>query len=90
VYLIVSIINNFETSPFLLSIWLFFLNYLGLAISLWPWVIPYQVTIWEAAATSESLSLLLVGTIIALPLVLGYTAYNYYVFRGKTTHEVLY
>ncbi|MBU0800166.1 MAG: cytochrome d ubiquinol oxidase subunit II, partial [Alphaproteobacteria bacterium] len=88
--LIRALVRNHETSPFLYSIGLFFLGYLGLGASLWPRVVPHDVTIWQAAAAPESLSLLLVGTVIMLPVVLGYTAWCYYVFRGKAGHEHLY
>jgi cytochrome d ubiquinol oxidase subunit II len=79
-----------ETSPFLLSMGVFLTAYLGLGISLWPWLIPFEITYQQAAAVPESLSLLLVGTVIMLPVVLGYTAYSYYLFRGKVTHEGYY
>jgi cytochrome d ubiquinol oxidase subunit II len=79
-----------EYRPFLLSLGIFLLNYIGLGISLWPWLVPYEVTIWQAAAAPESQSLLLVGTVIMLPLVLTYTGYCYYIFRGKTSHEATY
>jgi cytochrome d ubiquinol oxidase subunit II len=79
-----------ENRPFFLSLGLFLLNYIGLGISLWPWLVPYEITIWQAAAAPESQSLLLIGSVIMLPLVLSFTGYCYYVFRGKTTHEVIY
>lgn len=73
-----------EVRPFLLSTLLFLLGYIGLAISLYPWIVPFSFTIWDAAAVSTSQSLLLVGTAIFLPIILVYTAYSYYVFRGKS------
>jgi cytochrome d ubiquinol oxidase subunit II len=79
-----------EFRPFFLSLGIFLMNYIGLGISLWPWLVPYKITIWQAAAAPESQSLLLIGTIIMLPLVLIYTGYCYYVFRGKTSHETTY
>ncbi len=79
-----------EYRPFLLSIALFVLNYIGLGISLWPWIVPFDITFWQAAAAPESQSLMLVGTLIMLPLILTYTGYCYYVFRGKTSHETTY
>jgi len=79
-----------EVRPFFLTIVLFFLSYLGIGISLYPWIVPFKFTIWEAAAVSTSQSLLLVGVIIFLPIILIYTAYSYYVFRGKTSHERMY
>ena len=79
-----------EYRPFILSIGVFLLSYLGLGISLWPWIVPTAITFREAAAAPESQSLLLIGTVILLPLVLGYTAYCYYLFRGKSSHETAY
>ena len=79
-----------EYLPFFLSIGVFLANYLGLGISLWPWLVPFQVSFRQAAAAPESQSLLLVGTAVMLPMVLGYVAYSYYVFRGKTSDEALY
>jgi cytochrome d ubiquinol oxidase subunit II len=79
-----------EYRPFLLSLGLFLMNYIGLGISMWPWLVPFEVTFRQAAAAPESQSLLLVGTVIMLPLVLGYVAYCYYVFRGKSSHEATY
>ncbi|HLD76501.1 MAG TPA: cytochrome d ubiquinol oxidase subunit II [Rickettsiales bacterium] len=79
-----------EFRPFFLAIAIFATAYLGIAISLFPWIIPFKYTIFEAAASTHGLSLLLVGTIILLPIILAYTAYCYYIFRGKTSHENYY
>jgi cytochrome d ubiquinol oxidase subunit II len=79
-----------EYRPFILSVGVFFTGYLGLGISLWPWLVPFSVTYRQAAAVAESQSLLLVGTAIMLPVVLGYTIFCYYIFRGKTSDEALY
>lgn len=79
-----------EFRPFFMSIGVFLMGYLGLGISLWPWLVPHQVTFREAAAAPESQSLLLVGTLVMLPVVLSYTAYCYYIFRGKASHESAY
>lgn len=89
-YLVKSIKDGREVAPFLMTILLFILSYLGLAISLWPWVVPYNISLSEGAAASESLSLLLVGAAIMLPVVLTYTAYSYYVFRGKASSAGMY
>lgn len=85
-----GIASGKEYLPFLASLGIFFLGYLGLGISLWPWVVPYAFTFEQAAAASTSQSLLLIGAAVMLPVVLGYTAYCYYIFRGKTGHEPLY
>lgn len=79
-----------EYRPFFSSIGIFSMGYLGLGLSLFPWLIPYQYTIWDAAASGPGLSFMLVGVAPALPLILGYTAYCYYIFRGKSSHEPMY
>ena len=79
-----------EIRPFLLSMGLFLMCYLGLTLSFYPWIIPFHYTIWQAAASGPGLSLVLVGVAPLLPLILAYTGYCYYVFRGKTGHEHLY
>jgi cytochrome d ubiquinol oxidase subunit II len=79
-----------EYRPFLGSIGIFMTGYLGLGLSLFPWMIPYHYTLWDAAASGPGLSFMLVGVIPALPLILAYTGYCYYIFRGKTSHEPLY
>jgi cytochrome d ubiquinol oxidase subunit II len=79
-----------EYRPFLLSLGLFLLNYIGLGISMWPWLVPFEITFRQAAAAPESLSLLLIGISIMLPIILIYVGYCYYVFRGKASHEASY
>ena len=74
-------------TPFLLTLALFVLSYAGLAISLFPYVIPPEITIWDAASPPSSQIFLLSGTIVILPIILTYTFYNYWVFRGKVTPE---
>jgi cytochrome d ubiquinol oxidase subunit II len=79
-----------EIRPFFLSIGVFLMGYIGLGISLWSWLVPFHITFRQAAAAATSQSLLLVGTIVMLPVVLGYTAFCYYLFRGKVSHESAY
>ena len=69
--------------PFLLSLGLFTLGMAGLGISMWPYAVPQSVTIWEAAAPERSQVFLLVGTAIIMPIILAYTGWAYWVFRGK-------
>jgi cytochrome bd ubiquinol oxidase subunit II len=69
--------------PFLLTLALVFLGYTGLGISLWPNVIPPHVSIWQAAGPPQSLGFTLVGALLIIPMILGYTAWGYWVFRGK-------
>ena len=61
-----------ERRPFVLSIALFLLAFLGLGISLWPYAVPYQATVWQAAASPPTLVFVGIGTAIILPIVLGY------------------
>ena len=72
-----------ERLPFLLTMSLFLLSFLGLGISLWPHVVPPDLTIWDAAAPPTTQRFLILGVGALLPFILGYTAYSYYVFRGK-------
>ncbi|HWG69450.1 MAG TPA: cytochrome d ubiquinol oxidase subunit II [Steroidobacteraceae bacterium] len=69
--------------PFALTLSLFGLCLLGLAISLWPDVIPSRLSIWDAAAPRSSQIFMLVGASVLIPLILAYTAWAYWVFRGK-------
>ena len=82
-----AIARNANYTPFLLTLVLIFLGYSGLGISLWPYIIPPSITIWEAAAPPQSQGFMLVGTLFIIPFILGYTFWSYYVFRGKVTHE---
>ena len=72
-----------EVWPFLGGIGLFLLSFLGLAISLWPMVVPHTYTLWQAASSNGTQAFLLVGTLFMLPVILVYTAWSYWVFRGK-------
>ncbi|PSJ64761.1 cytochrome d ubiquinol oxidase subunit II [Kumtagia ephedrae] len=72
-----------HVAPFVLALFLLFLGYSGLAISLWPNIIPPEVSIREAAAPPQSMGFALVGALFIIPIILAYTAWSYYVFRGK-------
>jgi cytochrome d ubiquinol oxidase subunit II len=72
-----------QAAPFLLTLALIFLSYSGLGISLWPNIIPPGVSIWDAAGPDQSLGFTLVGTLFIVPFILMYTAWAYWVFRGK-------
>lgn len=74
-----------QARPFLMTLALVFLGYTGLGISLWPHVIPPAMDIWQAAGPPESLGFTLVGALLIIPVILGYTAWGYWVFRGKVT-----
>lgn len=76
-----------EYRPFLLTLGIFLMNYIGIGVSTWPWLVPFKLTLWDVAAAPESQSLLLIGTVFLLPCILAYTAYCFWVFRGKASHE---
>jgi len=68
---------------FAASIALFALSFLGIAISLWPMIVPGHFTLWQAASPESTQAFLLVGTLVLLPVILFYTGWSYWVFRGK-------
>jgi cytochrome d ubiquinol oxidase subunit II len=72
-----------DVQPFLTALALFVLGYAGIGISFYPYIVPTSLTIWEAAAPDSSLAFLLVGAVVLVPMILCYTAYAYWVFRGK-------
>jgi cytochrome d ubiquinol oxidase subunit II len=71
--------------PFVLTLSLFGLSLLGLAISMWPDVIPSRLSIWDAAAPQSSQTFMLAGASVLIPLILAYTSWAYWVFRGKVS-----
>lgn len=78
-----SLNRDHEARPFMYTFLIFLMGYVGLGISMYPWIVPFEFTVWDAAAASTSLSLLLVGAAVFLPIILAYTAFTYYTFRGK-------
>jgi len=78
-----SLAGGRDAMPFLLTLALFGASMIGLAISIWPDVVPGRVSIWAAAAPERSQAFMLVGTALLLPVILVYTACAYWVFRGK-------
>ena len=85
--LIQGLRSHHDTRPFIASLALFVIAYAGIGISFYPYIVPTSVTIWDAAAPDESLAFLLVGAVILVPLILAYTGYAYWVFRGKVDPE---
>jgi len=75
-----------EILPFFATIVLFLLGYLGLVISSFPYLIPPSLTVWDTAAAPSSQFFMLVGTLILLPIILGYIVLVYWIFRGKVRH----
>jgi cytochrome d ubiquinol oxidase subunit II len=87
VLLLRALANKWDYQPFFLSLLLFALSYAGLGISMYPFIVPQSITIWQAAAPENSLVFLLIGVAVLIPLILGYTAWAYWVFRGKVRSE---
>jgi cytochrome bd ubiquinol oxidase subunit II len=83
ILLLRSLAAKHDYRPFFLSLALFALSYAGLGVSMWPYIVPQSVTIWQAAAPENSQTFLLIGVAILIPLILGYTGWAYWVFRGK-------
>ncbi|QNN65542.1 cytochrome d ubiquinol oxidase subunit II [Sphingomonas rhizophila] len=73
--------------PFLIALGIFLLGMIGLGISMWPFLVPDTVTIWDAAAPERSQVFMLVGVAIIMPIILAYTGWSYWVFRGKVGTE---
>lgn len=82
-----SLRRGHHYTPFLMALALFGLGLAGLGISLYPYVVPPSVSIWDAAAPHDSLKFMLPGVLVMVPIILAYTGYSYWVFRGKTGHE---
>ena len=74
-------------APFLCAAAAFMAGFAGLTISIAPYVVPYRITLWQAAAQGNALAFMLVGVVIMLPVILGYTAFVYWAFRGKVSAE---
>ncbi|ACA18667.1 cytochrome d ubiquinol oxidase, subunit II [Methylobacterium sp. 4-46] len=72
-----------ERAPFLIALGLFLLSFVGLGISIYPDVVPGRISIWDAAAPRASQVFMLAGASVLIPIILAYTAYAYWVFRGK-------
>jgi cytochrome bd ubiquinol oxidase subunit II len=82
--------NGSEVIPFVGAIGLFFMSYLGIAISRYPMIIPHHFTIWQTSSSLDTQVFLLLGTVFLLPIILIYSAWSYWVFRGKVRAEIGY
>lgn len=81
--LLKSLADRKDYRPFALSLLLFALSYAGLGVSMYPYIVPQSITIWQAAAPANSLNFMIVGVAILVPIILAYTGWAYWVFRGK-------
>jgi cytochrome d ubiquinol oxidase subunit II len=82
-WLLRSLKGTPHRSPFVAALGLIFLGYTGMAISIWPNIVPPFLSIWSASSPPQSQRFALVGTLFILPFILGYTVWSYYIFRGK-------
>ncbi len=82
-----SLRRDYELAPFILTLAVFALCFAGLGISMYPYLIPNSITLEMAAAPASSQAFMLVGAAILVPIILAYTAWSYWVFRGKVAHE---
>jgi cytochrome d ubiquinol oxidase subunit II len=87
IMLLRSLAARQDYRPFFLSLALFALSYAGLGISMYPYIVPQSITIWQAASPERSQIFMLFGVAVLVPLILGYTAWAYWVFRGKVKPE---
>lgn len=76
-----------HAQPFILTLVLIFLGFSGLGISIWPAIIPPSITLWQAAAPEQSQEFMLIGALFIIPVILVYTFWSYYVFRGKVPQD---
>ena len=82
-FLLRALAVNAQIRPFAFTLILIFLGYSGLGISVWPNIVPPDITIWAAAAPPQSQGFAIVGALLIIPFILVYTVWSYYVFRGK-------
>jgi cytochrome d ubiquinol oxidase subunit II len=75
--------RRWQAAPFILALVLLFLGYSGLAISIWPNIVPPGISLQAAAAPPQSMGFTLVGALLVIPVILFYTGWSYFVFRGK-------
>jgi len=79
-----------DVPPFLAALGLFAMCYLGLAVSLFPYIVPHVLTLWDAAGAPQAQAFLLIGTLFLIPIIFTYTGWSYWVFRGKVRGDVGY
>jgi cytochrome d ubiquinol oxidase subunit II len=85
-----ALTHRHEQLPFLGAIALFLMSYIGITISLWPMIVPYHYTLWQAASSESTQAFLMIGTLFLVPIILMYTAWSYWVFRGKARADIGY
>lgn len=79
--------NERDAAPFVLTLTFFMLGFAGLVLGIWPNIVPPSLSIWDAASPPSSQGFTLVGLVLLLPVILGYTYWSYSVFRGKVSAD---
>jgi cytochrome d ubiquinol oxidase subunit II len=85
-----SLARGPDAAPFIAAMGLFFMCFSGLAISLFPYIVPHTLTLWDAAGAPEAQAFLLIGTLFLIPIIFTYTGWSYWVFRGKVKGDAGY
>ena len=80
-----AIVRRQDRTPFIATLVIFGLSFIGLGISIWPDAVPGRITIWQAASPPASQAFMLVGVVALMPMILAYTGWAYWVFRGKVS-----
>lgn len=81
------LVRGYDRPPFWLAVALFLLSYFGLVISIWPYIVPRELTFWDAAAPPETQLFVLIGVLIFMPFVIAYTIMGYRIFGGKVSED---
>jgi len=85
-----SLARGADVAPFIASLGLFALSFAGLTVSLFPYIVPHTMTLWEAAGSPRAQAFLLIGTLFLIPIIFTYTGWSYWVFRGKVRGDTGY
>jgi len=85
-----SVKKRQEGLPFVATIGLFIFTFLGLIVSKWPYVVPPDYTFWDASSSPDAQLFILIGALFVIPIIMGYSAWTYWVFRGKVTADAGY
>src|SRR5690606_19688864 len=85
-----SLRKSQQGRPYLWGLGLFLIAFAGFAVTIFPYLVPRSITIWDAAAPDNSLQFLLVGAAFLIPIIFAYTGYTYWVFRGKVDENAGY
>lgn len=88
--LITALMKRLDYPPYWLAVLVFLCPYVGFVVSIFPYVVPYKMTLWQAASPDGTLKFILVGACIMLPLLLAYTFYSYKIFKGKVNDVIHY